>query len=288
MDYSRFHHLTDPAREKAELWRTLLGLVCATALYTGASFLFFGLVLSALGSGAMEEAIAGTTARGTILLLAHFGLMAGAIIVTVIFLHGRDALTLLGDRSRLWRDFLSMSQIALIIALAMGSIVTLFYDLESNMAFGTWLLLLPLALLLLLLQTGAEELVFRGYLQQQLGARVALRAVWLIVPAVLFALVHVDGGTMGTNLWFYISVIFVFALVTGDITARTGSLGAAWGLHFINNVNALLVFSFVGSLNGLGLTSVGLAVSDPAVRPLLFADAAGLIVIYVLWRRRHG
>lgn len=266
----------------------MLGLVCATALYTGGSLLFFGVVMSVLGPDALDETVAGTTPRGTLLLLAHFALMAGAMIVTVIFLHGRAALTLLGDRRRLWLDFLSMSQLALIIAVAMGAIVAVFYDVGSNTAFGTWLLLLPLALPLVLLQTGAEELVFRGYLQQQLGARVALRAVWLMVPAVLFALVHVDAETMGANLWLYISVIFVFALVTGDITARTGSLGAAWGLHFVNNVNALLVFSFVGSLSGLGLTSVGLEVSDPGVRPLLLADAAGLLVIYVLWRRRHG
>ncbi|MEM1375136.1 MAG: type II CAAX endopeptidase family protein [Pseudomonadota bacterium] len=288
MDYSRFHHLTDPARDKAELWRTAVGLLCATALYTGGSFLFFGIIMSALGASAMEEVIGGSTPRGTLLLLAHFGLMAGSVVLTVIFLHGRGALTLLGDRARLWRDFLSMSQLALIVALAMGVIVAVFYDIGTNTPFGTWLLLLPLALPLVLLQTGAEELVFRGYLQQQLGARVAARTVWLLVPAVLFALVHVDAETMGANLWLYLFVIFVFALVTGDITARTGSLGAAWGLHFVNNVNALLVFSFVGSLSGLGLTNVGLAVSDPGVRPLLFADAAGLALIYILWRRRHG
>ena len=288
MAYPAFNGLTEPARAKAEYWRTAVGLVCATALYMGGSFAFFGLLHSFVGAAAVDEIATGASPRGVLFLLAHFGIMAGAVAIVVIYLHDRSPLTLLGDRSLLGRDFLSMVQLALVVALIGGTIVAFTLDLTVNTPFGLWLLLLPVALPLVALQTGAEELVFRGYLQQQLGARTSVQAVWMGIPAAVFAFVHFDAETMGANLWLYLGVIFLFALVTGDITARTGSIGAAWGLHFVNNVQALLVFSFVGPLSGLGLTSVGISVGDTAVRPLLFLDAAGLILIYMLWRRRHG
>ncbi|MEL6691101.1 MAG: type II CAAX endopeptidase family protein [Pseudomonadota bacterium] len=288
MAYPAFDSLTAPARAKSEYWRTAVGLVCVTALYMAGSLAFFGVVQTFLGAAAVDEVVTGATPRGLLLILAHFAVMAGSVVVVVRYLHNRSPLTLLGDRARLRRDFLSMVQLALIVALIGGTIVAFTLELTVNTPFGTWLLLLPLALPLVALQTGAEELVFRGYLQQQLGARTSLQAVWMGIPAAIFAFVHFDAETMGANLWLYLGVIFLFALVTADITARTGSIGAAWGLHFINNVQALLVFSFVGPLSGMGLTSVGISVSDAGVRPLLFLDAAGMILIYALWRRRHG
>ena len=288
MSYPRFESMTAPARAKSEYWRTAVGLFCAIALYMAGSFAFFGIVQTLFGAGIINEIADGNTPRGMLLLLAHFAVMAGSVALTVIYLHGRGPLTLLGDRSRLWRDFLSMVQIALIIALILGAFVAFIWDLDGNVSFGTWLVLLPLALPLVALQTGAEEVVFRGYLQQQLGARTGLRAVWIGLPSVAFTFVHVDTQTMGQNMWLYLAVIFLFALITADITARTGSIGAAWGLHFMNNVQAILVFSFTGPLSGLGLISLGLPISDAAVRPLLFLQAMSLVLLYVLWRRRHG
>ena len=60
------------------------------------------------------------------------------------------------------------------------------------MEFGLWLSFLPLAMAGILLQTGAEELLFRGYLQQQFAARFKSAGPWLILPSVLFGLAHYD------------------------------------------------------------------------------------------------
>ncbi len=52
-----------------------------------------------------------------------------------------------------------------------------------------------------LIQTGAEELVFRGYLQQQLAARFASPLIWMVLPALIFGAVHYDPATAGPNVW---------------------------------------------------------------------------------------
>jgi DNA-directed RNA polymerase subunit RPC12/RpoP len=39
-----------------------------------------------------------------------------------------------------------------------------------------------------LIQTGAEEVLFRGYLQQQLAARFASPIAWMVLPSAIFAL----------------------------------------------------------------------------------------------------
>ncbi|MEM6897080.1 MAG: hypothetical protein AAF576_06845, partial [Pseudomonadota bacterium] len=82
--------------------------------------------------------------------------------------------------------------------------------------------------------------------------------------------------------------IMLFALISADVTARTGSIGAAWGLHFVNNVQALLIISVLGPLSGLSLGTLGVTAASPEVLPLFAADALGLILIYVVWRRLYG
>ena len=50
---------------------------------------------------------------------------------------------------------------------------------------GEWLMGLAPALVLILWQVSAEEVAFRGYLLQQLRARVRSPLVWAVLPAFL-------------------------------------------------------------------------------------------------------
>ncbi len=92
-------------------------------------------------------------------------------------------------------------------------------------------------------QAAAEEYVFRGWLTQAVGAW--LRSPWLaILPqAPLFAAAHGWGTPWG------FADLMVFALVAGVLTARTGGLEAAIGLHVLNNLLAMGVSAaIVGAL----------------------------------------
>ncbi|MEM8843324.1 MAG: CPBP family intramembrane glutamic endopeptidase, partial [Pseudomonadota bacterium] len=90
------------------------------------------------------------------------------------------------------------------------------------------------------IQSCGEELLFRGYLQQQLAARYRNPWIWLILPSVLFGLLHMGEGLQGLAYAFVTALI---GIVAGVMVWRTGSLAAAMGLHLGNN---FVVFVLLG------------------------------------------
>ena len=172
------------------------------------------------------------------------------------------------------------------MALAFVLTLPLSAPMVPNLDVATWAKWLPLALVLLVAQTGAEELFFRGYLQSQLAARFRHAAIWLLVPAALFGLAHYLPGYAPTRATFLVLATALFGLIAGDLTARTGSIGAAWAFHFANNVAALLLVATKGSLTGLGL----FVTNDPlaaqlALPRLLVLDIVALVIVWLAIRR---
>jgi len=242
------------------------------------------------GVGLPGAMAGGARPAGVLFLRFHFGARAAAVAVVTRLILKRPALSLFGRLDRVLPDFLAVAVIAAAVAALALTAAVFTLDITWKIAPATWLLFIPLALPLILLQTGAEEVVFRGYLLQQLGARfgVAARTAWLMVPSLIFALAHSDPASQGANYWAVICLTGLFAVMAADMTARTGSLGAAWGLHFMNNVQALLFLTLDGPLSGLSLGSLPISADAPSALPLFAADAFALAAVYVLWRYRHG
>lgn len=85
-----------------------------------------------------------------------------------------------------------------------------------------------LILVLVPIQSAAEEMVFRGLLMQVIGSW--LKSPWfaIVIPSVLFGFAHIY------DVWGWLSVV-AMALIAGWISWRTGGLEAAISLHVINN-----------------------------------------------------
>jgi membrane protease YdiL (CAAX protease family) len=291
-----FAAYVEPARRRPQLWRLALGLALITGIYlawmaamAGAFWLLsdgirLGELLGGIGDGANPW--------GMITLLATFLGMGAGAWAAVRVLHRRGLASLFGPLHRLLPDFALGAGMMLGLGGGLGVLVLLGGpSLEPAMPLGLWLMFLPLALLGVAVQTGAEELVFRGYLQQQLAARFAAPVVWMGLPSVLFGLAHYGPEQMGDNALLVVVVTGFFGLVAADLTARTGGLGLAWGLHFANNVLALLFVSAMGGLNGLALFALPGTVGDSLLRQLLLADMAIIAVVWAACRvrlRRRG
>jgi hypothetical protein len=285
-----FKRFIQPARAYPQVWRLLLGIMVMAVVYLLALAVLIGAIWLVVGTDNLTywlmQMNQTNTPTGTLLVLASFIGMAAAPVVAARVMQKRGAATLFGNGPRVVRDFVTTASVVAILMTL--SLVLWFsqYSAIPNLAPTTWVMFLPMALLGLLIQTGAEELVFRGYLQQQLGARFSSPLVWMVVPSVLFGLVHYDPTSTGGNAWIIVASATLFGLVAADLTARTGSLGAAWGFHFANNAFAVLFVALDGSITGLSLYLTPYSAGDTGSLPyLVLIDMVFLLLAWGLCRR---
>ncbi len=284
-----FDRYVAPARLRPQVWRLVAGLALVLAVYILWMGLMAGVIGVSLGVDRLEDMLGtigtGSTPSSLILLLLTFlGMALGAFAATR-WLHKRPIATLFGPRAVVLRDFATGFGVFAVVALPGIIWFFLTLDLTRGVAWPVWLMFLPLALIGLLIQTGAEELVFRGYMQQQLAARFASRWVWMVLPSVVFGLVHYSPDEMGQSVWMIVFVTGFFGLLMADLTARSGAIGMAWGLHFANNMFAILLFTTGEALDGMALYRLPFSVSDTeAILPMLALDMAGMLLVWAICR----
>ncbi len=105
----------------------------------------------------------------------------------------------------------------------------------------------------LMIQIGAEEILFRGYLLQTISARGG-NFIWAaVLPSVIFGCLHFDYATFGANAFAYVASTAVFGMILCAVTLRLGNIGAAFGLHFFNNLAALFIYGLDDELGALTL-----------------------------------
>lgn len=286
----KFAAYVAPAAKYSQVWRLIAGLLTTAALYIAAIvgmlwvFGWFGISVAGVPYGR-------STPLETTLFLSTFFAMGLAVLISARIFQRRGLASLLGpDLRQVWVNFQVSASILFAVVVVWVGVGSFFSEPIANLPFRTWLFWLPTSLILVLVQTSAEELVFRGYLQQQLAARFSSRWIWWFLPSILFGLAHYNPDSQGSNAWLVVADTCVIGLVAADLTARTGNLGAAIGLHFVNNVMALLITSLSGSISGLSLYISPFSMDDTAVfRSMLISDIlvfSTLYAIYVLIDRR--
>lgn len=287
MQYPAHEDFVAPARARPQIWRIIVGLVLALAVYGGGIALVFGAIYVVSGSDGIQywatEMVTATGPTGTLLILATFLGMAIGPMIAVMVLHRRSIRSLFGPLPRVVRHFLVALAVCA-VAYGLSYLIPSDLRIEPAMERALWLSFLPLALVGVLLQTGAEELLFRGYLQQQLAARFASPLVWMVLPSVLFGFLHYQPEVMGDNALYIVAATGLFGLLAADLTAKTGSIGAAWGFHFANNVVAILIVALDGPLSGLALYTAPLSAASAEIRPLILLDMGTTVVTWILIR----
>lgn len=271
------------AKQRPEFWRLLGGVILIVVLsVTWGLMSIAGLALSVVGSvenpsfglgramaAVQSLAIPDQPGEVVFLLSTFLGILLATFLATAAF-HFRGPGTLFGEWSEWRRGFLISFSILVPVYVVLLGIAFSVEEATPNLAPRVWLAWLPLALPMLFIQITAEEVLFRGYLQQQLAARFAARWIWFWIPAVMFSLLHWSPDA-GGNLPLILLSTLTFGLVAADLTERTGSLGAAMGLHFGNNMMALFFIVPEGSITGLALYTSPLALGETGINSLAMA-----------------
>lgn len=288
-DYSAHVLHTTVAAPRAEVWRLLVGIFAMVALYLLLGLFYQQAVfeLARYRPEFSEELVAGNTPMAMYVLLGSFGLFTLSIFAVVKLLHNRDALSVLGPVMLAMPQFVRV--LAVLVLLGLVLMVLPPYGmggpLVPNMGVGLWALLLPISLVAVFIQISAEEIFFRGYLQQQLGARFRSPLVWMGIPSFLFALGHYQPYEAGQNAVMITVWAGLFGLLMADLTARAGSIGPALAVHFFNNVVALLITSLPDTLGGLALWHTPFGMEDAAqLRAWLPVDFAMMLVSWLAAR----
>ena len=273
------------------IWRLAAGLVVAAivmvTLNSSLQAAIMRLAPSLWVTHFSEAARLGQTPFSMLVTLFSFGFLIIGISVALRLVHKRGLSSLLGPRS----VFIGQSVRVLSVLLAIGAVLlvlppyNLGMELVDNLPFSRWLVLLPFGLVAVFIQSASEEILFRGYIQQQLAARFSHPAIWMALPALLFAFGHYVPADAGDNALLLAIWSGLFGLLMADLTARAGSLGPAIILHTFNNVSALLFVSLPDNLNGLALYVTPVGMNDTELlRAWLPVDFATTIVFWLAAR----
>lgn len=251
-DYAPHRDFIRPARGVTQP-KIVLGVF---GLFVFAFFAWPFVIMMVLPLRAQIAFYEGTSAAGTLAQFGIFGLSAIVFIKVLRRYHDRGFWSLIGPYRAAWDDFRA-------VVIAVGIVLTLLQFGLSSGALGEpsqyrnlfgWLLLLPVAVLAILVQVTTEEMVFRGYLQQQLACLSSNPLLWMVLPSLMFGGWHYWNANSAAEGLVYVFWAVLLGLACADLTARTGTLGAAIGLHLATNFTAIMFFATEGwPMSGLAL-----------------------------------
>lgn len=226
---------------KNQAWRYLLAILAILAYW----FMFAWLIVFSVEAYLVQRL--GLSQIGTFIgIMCAFPPVIGILFGVVNKLHHRPFQTLINaDASvNLQRLFLGFLVWSLQMAVFIGSDIWL-HPQDYSLSFhpGQWFLLLPLATILIPIQTSAEEFLFRGYLMQGLGLLTKHRLVLILLTSLAFALPHFGNPEMQRGLVWGALTYLTWGAFFATITLKDNGLELALGCHAANNLFSALVIN---------------------------------------------
>lgn len=243
--YAAHRAFIRPAMQSSEMWRVLAMVVAFEFVFMLSAPVFAVMLPSQAAKDAFYE---GTSAFGTLAQFFSFGVAGIGFLILLRTLHGRGLQSLVGPVAEAKRDLIRVAWAVGIWLMVLEMLPPWINtaDLAEVRDFGAWAVLVPVTLVALLIQVGTEEIFFRGYLQQQFACLSNSRWTWMFVPSAMFGALHFWNGNGAAEGTIWAIWATVLGMACADLTARTGNLGSAIGLHLANNTFALLIVGVQG------------------------------------------
>lgn len=238
-----------------EWWRYFAGSVAVflgaqtiAAIPVGALFLYIGLkggTISMNMSEVSKSAESVGLGKNTVLAAMLFSFVLACIILffVVKYLHRKPFLSVVTSRKSFsWKH----AGFGFFSWLVLG-LVTFYIGLqqtspdEYTFSFDAvkFLPLLIICILLLPFQTSFEELLFRGYGMQGVGLVTGSRFLALLIPAILFGLMHgANPEVLKHGFWSMMPFYIGMGVFLGVMAIMDDGIEMPMGVHFANNFMA--------------------------------------------------
>lgn len=185
-----------------------------------------------------------------IILIIQFGLFVFALLgffIGIKYIHKKTFTSILTGfqkfrYKRFWFAFAIWGTLLTVVVLIQYFSST--DSLTVNFNLGGFLISLVLMLVFMPIQTGIEEVIFRGYLLQGLSQVFKNGYIPLLITSSLFGLAHMSNPEVRAYGWPIMLTYFVcFALFMGMLTLLDEGLELAFGIHFANNIISSVLIS---------------------------------------------
>lgn len=221
--------------------------------------LFFILIPAILSNGVdlgdLSAAMQNPSDHGIPANLFLLVAMLSFVIIYVLFallvkpIHGRTVHETINGRKKIRWDRVRMGIIVWGIFVLADTAISLLIaspgEYEFQFSAGPFFMMLLILCMLIPFQTSIEEILFRGYLAQGIARWTKSRWWALIIPSLLFALMHYFNPEVKEfGFWLTMPSYLIMGLMLGLISILDDGIELALGIHFINNMlgSVLLVF----------------------------------------------
>ncbi|MDA7846491.1 CPBP family intramembrane metalloprotease [Amylibacter sp.] len=290
----KFIQFIEPAQNEYRWWIVSLTLVLWALFYMLLSSFFILIMSKFLNLDNLSKGLF-TTPLEVYILLSTFLIWLAVFLFWVKLFHKRGLNSLIGGpKLTFLKNFFYAIILAGIFLVSTQSFIPNNDEIIENLNFSRWLTVLPLGIFLMFFQVTAEELLFRGYLQQQFAVWIKSRWFFMVMPSLIFGLMHYD-GSMGVNVGLtLVAVTAILGLFLADLTYRTGNLGAAIGVHFANNFSAMFLVSYQEQISGLSRYIAPDFFNTPemfyqAAQSMLITSTIIFLIYFIImeWRARR-
>ncbi|WP_315264405.1 CPBP family intramembrane glutamic endopeptidase [Tannerella forsythia] len=257
------NHLECVTAQKSQwYWYLLVIFICFMATNTvGAIPLFIILItqwiqnpkpLTDINSFSQESMMSGIDSNLYLASMAFSFVVFLAVAIWIIkMFHGRSWTEVINGTKRVrWSRF--FVGLAVWGVLQVGSFAINYMTDPNNFEFRfepvRFIFLTIITLTMIPIQSSCEEFVFRGYLAQGVASWTGSRLWALLIPSVLFALLH-SANPEVTKYGFGVMMAnyFLIGLTFGLISLLDDGIELAMGAHSINNILGSMLMTYEGS-----------------------------------------
>lgn len=227
----------------------------------------------------------GSTAAMALMLVPFVAGLA-ALVLCIRYLHRRPIGSVVGAGKPRW--ILALKGAGIWLAYMLVSLLVRLNTMPDNFSWNfspeAFVPLVLVAVLLIPLQAGFEEALFRGYLMQGLGMWMRRPWIAMLVVALLFGALHgFNPEVKAHGMWLMLPQYIGLGFLLGWVTLKTGGLEMAVGIHSMNNIFSALV-----------VTNPDFALQTPALyvmhqmTPVYDLAELGVVLLLFMFFMRKG